>query len=134
MNKKPIPIYGNGKNIRDWIFVNDHVRALELILLKGKIGETYNIGTKTEKNNLEIAKIICEYFNKKFKDPLFNYKNLISFVSDRKGHDYRYAINNKKITTKLGFKYKNNFKKNLETTIEWYINNKEWLKEKTKRK
>ena len=134
INKKPIPIYGNGTNIRDWIFVKDHIRALKLVLSKGKIGQTYNIGTNNEKNNLKLANLICEYFNKKYKKDKFNYQTLISFVDDRKGHDYRYAINNKKIKNQLGFKYKKNFMKNLEITINWYIDNREWLRKKRKTK
>ena len=107
---------------------------MKLVLSKGKIGQTYNIGTNNEKNNLKLANLICEYFNKKYKKDKFNYQTLISFVDDRKAHDYRYAINNKKIKNQLGFKYKKNFMKNLEITINWYIDNREWLRKKRKTK
>ncbi len=132
LNKKNIPIYGNGKNIRDWIYVEDHVKAIILVLKKGIVSESYNIGTNREISNIQICSIICDYFNKKYKDTNFDYKNLITFVQDRKGHDFRYAIDNTKIKNKLNFKYQQNFKQNLESTIEWYINNKKWLNKKAK--
>lgn len=120
LKNENIPIYGDGNNIRDWIYVDDHNRAVLLILAKGKIGDTYLIGVNNEKNNNQIAHIICETLDK--LSPAKNtYKNLITYVKDRKGHDRRYAIDNSKITKELGFKAKYNFTKAIETTIKWYL-------------
>ena len=129
LKKEDIPIYGNGKNIRDWIFVLDHIEVLYLIFKKGKIGESYNIGTNNEFENIKICKKICSHLNYLTKN-VFDYTKLINFVPDRKGHDLRYAINNNKIKLKLGFKSKYNFDSSLNKTIEWYFKNYEWLNNK----
>jgi len=129
LKKEKIPIYGNGKNVRDWIFVLDHVEGLYLVFKKGKIGESYNIGTNNECSNIDILKMICSKVNK-IKKNKYNYLELLEFVEDRKAHDVRYAINNKKISSDLGFKSKYNFKKSLDYTISWYLNNTKWLKNK----
>ena len=131
LKKQTIPIYGNGKNIRDWIYVLDHVDCLYTILKKGKIGETYNIGTNNELENIKICKMICLKINK-LKKNKFNNLKLIKFVDDRKGHDLRYAINNNKIKKTLGFRSKYKFENALDTTVKWYLNNSDWLKNKTK--
>ena len=132
LDNKKIPIYGNGKNIRDWIDVRDHVRALDLVLRKGKIGERYNIGTDNQLSNITIAKKICSILDKiKNKKNIFHEK-LISYINDRAGHDFRYAINNEKITKDLHFKSKYKFEKSLEDTVLWYLDNLNWAKNKLK--
>ena len=116
LNNKKIPVYGNGQNVRDWIFVNDHCEAVWEILLNGKIGETYNIGGECEKTNLQIIEAICKTMDKNSIDH-------IQFVEDRKGHDFRYAINNSKINKELNWFPKIKFQDGLKITINHYINN-----------
>lgn len=120
IENKKIPVYGTGKNVRDWIHVQDHNEAVDLIIHKGKIGETYCIGGDSEVENVEIAKMILKEFNKG--------DELIEFVEDRKGHDFRYAINFTKIKNELGWKPKHNFKQGLKKTIKWYKENESWWK------
>jgi dTDP-glucose 4,6-dehydratase len=115
LNNKKIPVYGNGKNIRDWIFVEDHCEAVWFVLNNGKIGETYNIGGNCEKTNLDIINDICLVLN-------VNPKYYISFVEDRKGHDFRYAIDNTKISNELNWYPKTSFKEGLKQTVEFYKN------------
>jgi len=115
LNNKKIPVYGNGKNIRDWIFVEDHCEAVWFILNNGKIGETYNVGGNCEKTNLEIINDICQVLN-------LNPKDYISFVEDRKGHDFRYAIDNTKINKELNWHAKTNFNEGIKRTIYFYKN------------
>tara|TARA_B100000678_G_C18197573_1_gene498082 strand:- start:111 stop:1100 length:990 start_codon:yes stop_codon:yes gene_type:complete len=117
-NKK-IPIYGNGKNIRDWIYVDDHCEAVSLVLFNGKSGESYNISAGNEMDNLTIVRKILDIMNKS--------EDLIEFVDDRPGHDFRYSMNSKKISSELGWKTKSNFNENLKTTIEWYLENPDIL-------
>ncbi len=122
-----LPVYGNGKNIRDWLYVEDHCEALIMIMKKGKIGDTYNIGGGEEKTNIEIVEKICELLDS--KQPSKNnksYKKLINFVPDRAGHDYRYAINANKIKNDLGWVPKKSFEEALNYTIDWYLNNINW--------
>ena len=123
MNMEKIPIYGKGLNIRDWLFVEDHINALVLAAIHGKPGERYCIGGDNQKTNLEVANEICKVLNKIFpqKKP---YENLITFVKDRPGHDFRYAIDNSLIKQKLGWMPSYSFKKGLEETVNWYVNNK----------
>ncbi len=128
LNKK-ITVYGNGMNIREWIHVDDHIRAIIQILKKGRSGSTYNIGSGFEINNINLTKKICMYLDKKFR-PKKSYKNLITYVKDRKGHDYRYSLNSNKIFNDLNFKTKVNFEKGITSTIEWYFENKKWLFQK----
>ena len=116
-----IPIYGDGKNIRDWLYVLDHCKGIELVYKKGKLGETYNIGGKNERNNLYIADKICEILDKIFPKK-GSYKDQISFVKDRPGHDFRYAIDASKIETELGWNAEENFETGIQKTIEWYLN------------
>ena len=120
LNDKKIPIYGTGKNVRDWIFVEDHCNAIMNVLLKGKTGESYNISAGNEIDNLTIVKKILSIMDK----PLDG----IDFVEDRPGHDFRYSMNSGKIRTELEWSEKVNFDEGLEKTIQWYINNKEWWK------
>ena len=132
IRKKSIPIFGNGKNIRDWIDVRDHANGLYLVFKKGKIGERYNIGTNQEFSNIQICKKIFKILNNKV-DKNFNYLKLINFVNDRKGHDYRYAIDNTKIKKELNFKSKYQFDQSIEKTIGWYLENISWVKSKLKK-
>lgn len=123
LKNQDIPIYGNGKNIRDWIFVKDHCHGIELALLKGKIGQTYCLGGESELRNIEIAHKICEILdNLKPKSDNSSYKNQIKFVKDRKGHDYRYAIDNSKAKKELGFEIQGNFEEKLLETVKYFIN------------
>ena len=125
LNNKSLPIYGNGKNSREWIYVEDHCEALLKVFQKGKVGEFYNIGSNKNLNNLEI----CKYLIKVAKEKIKIGKNVkIEFVKDRPGHDVRYALDSKKILNKLGWKTKMNFKKGLEKTFLWYLRNDRYYK------
>ena len=126
MQERKIPIYGKGDNIRDWLFVSDHVKAILKVLDKGVVGETYNIGGGNELKNIEIVKIICEIMDENYPRSNGNYSDLISFVADRKGHDRRYAVNASKIRNKLGWKPTVSIKQGIKITVDWYVNNKEW--------
>lgn len=120
---KPIPIYGKGENIRDWLFVRDHNRALDMVFHKGRSGETYNIGGHNEWTNIELVRKICAILDEKVgKGPDGKYANLISFVTDRPGHDMRYAIDPTKIEQELGWKNTQHFDRELGITIDWYVN------------
>ena len=121
LQQKPLPVYGDGKNIRDWLYVSDHCSAIRTVLEKGKLGEVYNIGGNAEKNNLDVVNQICELLDE--MKPLKNnsYKNLISFVKDRPGHDRRYAIDSSKIQKELGWSPKENFDSGIRKTIRWYM-------------
>jgi len=119
LNNKKLPVYGDGKNVRDWLHVHDHCTAIDRVLHKGKIGEVYNIGGSNEKENIEIVKLILKYLNKS--------ESLIEYVEDRLGHDRRYAIDSSKIREELGWKPKYNFEIGITKTIEWYLANVEWL-------
>ncbi|MEZ4801566.1 MAG: dTDP-glucose 4,6-dehydratase [Gelidibacter sp.] len=117
---QPIPIYGKGENIRDWLYVLDHCKGIDLVFQKGKAGETYNIGGRNERNNLYIAYKICELLDE-MNPQNKSYKNQISFVQDRPGHDFRYAIDAHKIETELGWKSDENFETGIKKTVEWYL-------------
>ena len=137
MNGKPVPIYGDGNQIRDWLFVTDHVKALLLIAINGEIGETYNIGGNSEKKNIDVVKTICKILEellplKKSLLKINSYESLITFVKDRPGHDIRYAIDTKKIQTKLGWKPKETFDTGILKTINWYLNNQLWCQKISK--
>ncbi len=123
LNDKKIPVYGNGKNIRDWIYVEDHCNGVELALQKGKIGETYCFGGDAEITNIKIVTLICKILDQlKPRSDGKSYKEQISFVADRLGHDLRYAIDDSKAKNELGFSLSKNFEERLEETIKWYIN------------
>ena len=129
MHGKPIPVYGKGDQIRDWLYVEDHACALNLVVKNGKIGETYNIGGYNEKKNLEVVEEICIILDKlvtKKPGNIKSYKELISFVSDRPGHDKRYAIDSSKITTELGWTPNETFETGLMKTVQWYLDNSNW--------
>jgi dTDP-glucose 4,6-dehydratase len=122
-----IPIYGDGKNVRDWLYVLDHCKGIDLVYHKGKSGESYNIGGKNERENIHIAKVICEILDtmapaKKDIAGLNSYQQLITFVTDRPGHDRRYAIDASKIETELGWRAEEDFESGIKKTVEWYVN------------
>lgn len=120
LNNKKLPVYGDGKNIRDWIYVIDHNKAVELVWEKGKVGDVYNIGADQEMTNIDIIKLILSYLNKS--------EDLIEYVTDRPGHDRRYAIDSSKIETDLGWKPEFKFEAAIEKTIDWYLKNEDWWK------
>ena len=122
LNGEEIPIYGDGSNIRDWLYVLDHCKGIALAYDKGVSGETYNIGGRNERNNLYIANKVCELLDAKHPKSGGSYKNLITFVKDRAGHDFRYAIDASKIENELGWKADENFESGIEKTIDWYLN------------
>ena len=131
MNNKPLPIYGTGKNSREWMHVQDHCEALLLIFLKGKMGESYNIGSSMNVKNIDIAKRLLKIVKNKYLKT--NKKAKIKFVKDRPGHDFRYALNNKKILKKLGWKAKIPLHTGLSETFDWYVNNKTFFKSVSKK-
>lgn len=118
LHDKSLPVYGEGLNIRDWLYVEDHCKAIDLIIHKGKDGEIYNVGGHNEMKNIDIVKMICHYLDKS--------ENLIEFVTDRKGHDMRYAIDPHKIHEELGWLPETTFNEGIKLTINWYLENKEW--------
>ena len=124
---RPLPVYGKGENVRDWLFVDDHARALELILTKGRVGESYNVGGRAERTNLDVVETICDVLDR--KRPLPGGKrrrDLITFVTDRPGHDRRYAIDPSKIENELGWRAEESFETGIEKTIDWYLANEWW--------
>ncbi|MGC8766097.1 MAG: dTDP-glucose 4,6-dehydratase [Brevinematia bacterium] len=127
INHKELPVYGDGKNIRDWLYVEDHCRAIDLVIEKGRLGEVYNIGGHNERENIYVIKKIIEILIKKTGDAKIN-ESLIKFVKDRPGHDRRYAMDPTKIMTELGWKHSLQFEEGLELTIDWYLNNIDWVK------
>ena len=128
IDKKDIPIYGKGENIRDWLYVEDHAGAIDIIFHNGKNGETYNIGGNNEWMNIDLIKKLCQIMDNKFGRTSGTSEKLITYVKDRAGHDLRYAIDSSKITKELGWKPSLNFEQGLELTVDWYLNNREWLK------
>ncbi|MBI0002533.1 dTDP-glucose 4,6-dehydratase [Bartonella sp. M0177] len=136
LDEKPLPIYGEGKNIRDWLYVEDHARALETIVRHGKIGESYNVGGHNERTNLQVVESICGILDElKPRANGKSYRELITFVKDRAGHDRRYAIDPTKIMTELHWKPQETFDTGLKKTVQWYLDNKWWwqpLKERAK--
>lgn len=127
---KPLPIYGDGLNVRDWLYVGDHCAALRLVLEKGRPGETYNIGGRNERSNREVVEAICEILDElRPGSPHCPHRQLIRFVKDRPGHDRRYAIDASKIEREFGWKPRETFSSGLRKTVEWYLNNPEWVDE-----
>lgn len=129
LNKKPLPIYGDGQNIRDWLYVEDHCEAIYLVLQTSKVGETYNVGGKNEQTNLTVVEKICAVLDDLTPKSNFHYSSLITFVKDRPGHDQRYAINCNKIKSDLGWQPKENFESGLLKTIQWYLSNPGWVEQ-----
>jgi len=130
---KPLPVYGNGQQIRDWLYVEDHARALYLAATEGKVGETYNIGGHNEKANIDVVKNICALLEELVPSNLFSsnncnggFESLIAYVKDRPGHDVRYAIDASKIERELGWKPHESFETGIRKTVEWYLNNVQW--------
>lgn len=125
--KKPLPIYGKGENVRDWLWVNDHASAIDVIFHSGKIGETFNIGGENEWTNIDLVKLLCRIMDKKLNRAEGESEQLITYVKDRAGHDLRYAIDSNKLQKVLGWKPSVTFEQGLEHTVEWYLQNQEWL-------
>ena len=130
-NNKPLPVYGKGENIRDWLYVEDHAKAIDVIFHNGKDGETYNIGGHNEWKNIDLIKVICKIMDKKLERKEGTSEKLITFVKDRAGHDLRYAIDSSKLQRELGWKPSLQFEEGIEKTIDWYLENEEWLKNVT---
>jgi len=128
---KPLPVYGKGENVRDWLYVVDHARAIDMVFHKGKNGETYNIGGFNEWKNIDIVHLLCRVMDKKMNQAEGSAANLITFVTDRAGHDHRYAIDANKIMHELGWEPSLQFEEGLEKTIDWYLANQSWMDEIT---
>jgi dTDP-glucose 4,6-dehydratase len=126
-NNKTIPVYGKGENIRDWLFVEDHASAIDLIFHKGIQGETYNIGGENEWKNIDLIKLLCRIMDSKLERKSGTSEKLITYVKDRAGHDLRYAIDSSKLTRELGWAPSLDFEHGLEKTVDWYLNNQKWL-------
>ncbi len=122
---KPLPVYGKGDNIRDWLYVEDHARALALIAAKGRLGETYNVGGRNERTNLQVVEAICDTLDR-LEPADRSRRELITFVADRPGHDHRYAIDATKLEDELGWRAQENFESGLEKTVRWYLANESW--------
>lgn len=131
LHRQPIPVYGTGNNIRDWLYVEDHAKALLTVLANGKVGETYNIGGDNERTNLDIVKTICRLMDRHVEDD-FDHSQLIAFVTDRPGHDHRYAVNATKIKHDLEWTPSLSFDEGFEQTVAWYLNNESWWQPLTK--
>lgn len=127
IHSKPLPVYGKGDNVRDWLWVEDHARAIDVIFHKGRVGETYNIGGFNEWKNLDIVHLLCEIMDEKLGREKGESAKLITFVKDRAGHDKRYAIDATKLNKELGWEPSLQFKEGLDKTIDWYLSNSEWI-------
>jgi dTDP-glucose 4,6-dehydratase len=123
---EPLPIYGDGKNIRDWLYVEDHAQALTLVLERGVVGETYNVGGRNERTNLHVVETICDHLDKMSPAAAGSRRGLITFVADRAGHDHRYAIDASKLERELGWRAEENFESGIEKTVRWYIDQEPW--------
>ena len=127
LNKKPIPVYGKGDNIRDWLYVEDHAAAIDVIFHQGKVGETYNIGGFNEWKNIDLIHLLCKVMDQELNRPQGDSAGLITFVKDRAGHDQRYAIDAEKLSSELGWKPSLQFEEGLTKTVRWYLSNQEWM-------
>lgn len=125
--KKALPVYGEGQNVRDWLYVNDHAKGIWNIVTKGRVGESYNIGGLCEMKNIDVVKLLCEIVAQKTKEPVENYLKLITYVKDRPGHDWRYAIDCSKINNELGWQPTVTFAQGIEKTVDWYLQNSQWV-------
>ena len=131
IEKKPLPVYGDGLYTRDWLYVKDHAAAIDLVFHKGNVGDTYNIGGFNEWKNIDLVKLLCRLMDEKLGNAIGTSEQLITYVKDRPGHDRRYAIDASKINKELGWKPSVTFEEGLSETIDWYLNNQEWLKHVT---
>jgi len=131
VNNKPLPVYGKGENVRDWLFVNDHARAIDVIFHKGKLGDTYNIGGFNEWKNIDLIKVMIKTVDRLLGREEGTSENLITYVTDRAGHDLRYAIDSSKLKDELGWQPSLQFEEGIEKTVAWYLDNKEWLENVT---
>lgn len=131
VNKKPLPVYGKGENIRDWLWVEDHAKAIDTIFHAGKIGESYNVGGLNEWKNIDLVRLMCQILDKKLNREIGENEKLITFVKDRAGHDLRYAIDASKLANELEWKPSIQFEEGLEKTIDWYLNNESWVNKVT---
>ncbi len=131
INNKPLPVYGKGDNVRDWLFVEDHARAIDVIFHKGKTGESYNVGGFNEWKNIDLVKLLCAIMDKKLGRKTGESEKLITYVTDRLGHDHRYAIDATKLNKELGWTPSLQFEEGLEKTVDWYLANQEWVKHVT---
>lgn len=127
IHQKPLPVYGKGENVRDWLYVEDHAKAIDKVFHEGKIGETYNIGGFNEWKNIDVVKLLCKILDDKLNRSESESEKLIQFVTDRAGHDLRYAIDSTKIMNQLGWKPSLQFEEGISKTVDWYLNNTEWL-------
>jgi dTDP-glucose 4,6-dehydratase len=129
---KPLPVYGDGQNVRDWLYVEDHCSAIRTVLALGQPGETYNIGGRSEKKNMEIVNTICELLDElRPKDPVIPHRKLVSFVKDRPGHDRRYAMDASKIERELEWRPKETFETGIRKTVLWYLDHQDWVRDVT---
>ncbi|WP_053406149.1 dTDP-glucose 4,6-dehydratase [Persicobacter sp. CCB-QB2] len=126
-NNKPLPVYGKGENVRDWLYVVDHARAIDVVYHQGKLGETYNIGGFNEWQNIDLIKVICKVMDEKLGRPAGTAEQLITYVTDRAGHDLRYAIDANKIMKELGWEPSLQFEEGIGKTVDWYLENQEWM-------
>ena len=130
-NNKPLPVYGKGDNIRDWLFVEDHAKAIDVIFHDGKVGDTYNIGGNNEWKNIDLIKLLCKIMDSKLNRESGTSEKLISYVTDRAGHDFRYAIDSSKLMSQLGWMPSVTFEEGLEKTVDWFLTNENWLQNVT---
>jgi dTDP-glucose 4,6-dehydratase len=131
INKQPLPVYGKGENVRDWLYVEDHASAIDTIFHNGKIGEVYNIGGNNEWKNIDLVQLLCRIMDKKLNREDGECAKLITYVKDRPGHDLRYAIDPSKLISETGWRPETTFEVGLEKTVDWYLENQEWLKRVT---
>ena len=134
INNKPLPVYGHGQNIRDWLYVEDHASAIDTIFHNGELGDTYNVGGLNEWKNIDLIKTIVKIMDRLLKREVGTSEKLITYVSDRPGHDFRYAIDSSKINKELNWKPSFQFEEGIEKTVTWYLDNKEWLEKIISRK
>jgi dTDP-glucose 4,6-dehydratase len=128
LHGKPLPVYGDGQNVRDWLYVEDHCEAIATVLKRGRVGQTYNIGGWNEKKNLDIVKLVCDIVDEMAGSGASPRQNLITFVKDRPGHDRRYAMDARKIERELGWRPKETFETGIRKTVQWYLENEEWVR------
>jgi dTDP-glucose 4,6-dehydratase len=125
----PLPVYGDGLNVRDWLYVEDHAKALALVLERGRVGETYNVGARSERTNILVVQTICDLLDRMEPARAGSRRSLIRFVDDRPGHDRRYAIDAAKIETELGWQAQESFETGIEKTVRWYLDNRTWWRD-----